>query len=234
MFDLNQEITKWRNNLTRSETLGESDVDELEGHLREEVGSLKGSKLSDEEAFLVAAYRLGDTARLSDEYAKINRGKRFRQNVSWMIAGILTYLLATHFDAAVSKDCVLLAANSGITGYRSLGFIGFGSKILILIITFFLGYFFCRLILQTHGFKKQIKQLTTRMCLLMKLLVFVLMTVVFRAAFHIPVPGFRPMNIQQYVVQASIYTKSLWSVFLPVILVMVLINLSKPNLHEVE
>ena len=171
---------------------------------------------------------------LSDEYAKINRGKRFRQNVSWMITGILTYLLATHFAAAVSKDCVLLAAKIGITGYRSLGFIGFGSKILTLITTFCLGYFFCRLILQTHGFKKQIKQLTTRMCPLMKLLVFVLMIGVYRAVFHIPVPGFRPMNIQQYVVHASVYTKFLWSVFLPVVLVMVLINLSKPNLHEVE
>ena len=234
MFDLNQEITKWRNNLTQSETLGKSDIDELEGHLREDVGSLKGSKLSDEEAFLVAAHRLGDTAHLSDEYAKINRGKRFRQNVPWIITGILTYMLATHFDAAVSKECVLLAANSGITGYRSLGFIGFVSKILTLITTFFIGYFFCRLILQTHGFKKQIKQLTTRMCFLMKLLVFVLVTAVFRAAFHIPVPGFRPMNIQQYVVHALTYTKFLWSVFLPVILVIVLINLSKPNLHEVE
>lgn len=234
MFDLNREITKWRNNLTRSETLGESDIDELEGHLREEVGSLKGSKLSVQEAFLVAAHRLGGTARLSDEYAKINRGKRFRQNVSWMIAGILTYLLATHFDAAVSKGCVLLAANSGITGSNSLGFIGFGLKILTLITTFVWDYFFCRLILQTHGFKKQIKQLTTRMCPLLKLLVFVLMAVVFRAAFSIPVPGLRPMNIQQYVAQASKYTNSLWSVFLPVILVMVLINLSKPNLYEVE
>jgi hypothetical protein len=234
MFDLNQEIIKWRNNLTKSETLGESDVDELQGHLQEEVESLKGSKLSDEEAFLVAAHRLGDTARLSDEYAKIHRGKRFRQNISWIITGILTYLLATHFDAAVSKICVLHAANSGITDYRSLGFIGFGSKILILIITFFLGYFFCRLILQTHGFKKQIKQLTTRMCFLMKLLVFVLMTVVFRITFSIPVPGFRSMNIQQDIVQASTYTKYLWSGFLPVILVMVLIYLSKPNLHEVE
>jgi len=234
MFDLNQEITKWRNNLTQSETLGESDINELEGHLREDVVSLKGSKLSDEEAFLVAAHRLGDTARLSDEYANINRGKRFRQNVSWIITGILTYLLATHFAAAVSKDCVLLAANSGITGYRSLGFIGFVSQILTLITTFFLGYFICRLILQTHGFRKQIKELTTRMRLLMALLIFVLMTVVYRAAFHIPVPGFRPMNIQQYVVQASTYTKFLWSVFLPLILVMILINLSKPNLHEVE
>jgi len=233
MFDLNEQIIKWRSNLAQSETLGSSDIDELESHLREEIESLKCLKLSDEEAFLVSTYRLGDTACLSDEYAKINRGKRFRQNVSWMITGILTYLLATHFATAVSKDCILLAANSGITGHRSLGFIGFGSQILTLITTFFLGYFICRLIIQRPGFKKQIKQLTTRTRFLTVLLVFLIMTVVFRAAFCIPVPGFRPMNIQVNVTQALTYTKFLWSVFLPVILVMVLINLRKPNLHEV-
>jgi len=234
MFDLNEQINKWRSNLAQSQTLGSSDIDELECHLREETENLTALKLSDEEAFLVATYRLGDTARLSDEYAKINRGKSFRQNVSWMITGILTYLLATHFATAVSKDCVLLAANSGITGYRSLGFIGFGSQILILMTTFFLGYFICRLILQRPGFKKQIKQLTTRMRLLTVLLVFLIMTVVFRVAFCIPVPGFRPMNIQQHVVAALTYTKSLWSIFLPVILVMLLINLRKPNSHGVK
>ena len=132
MFDLNEKISMWRSNLAQSETLGSSDIDELESHLYEEIENLTTLKLSDEEAFLVATYRLGDTARLSDEYAKINRGKSFRQNVSWMITGILTYQLATHFATAVSKNCVILAANSGITGYRSLGFIGFGSQILIL------------------------------------------------------------------------------------------------------
>ncbi len=30
MFDLNQEIAKWRKNLAQSETLGKLDMDELE------------------------------------------------------------------------------------------------------------------------------------------------------------------------------------------------------------
>jgi hypothetical protein len=234
MFDLNEQIIKWRSNLAQSQTLGSSDIDELESHLREEIEHLTGLKLSEEEAFLVATHRLGSTDSLAGEYAKINRSSIFRRRLSLMITGILTYLLATHFATAVSKDCVLLAANSGITGYRSLGFIGFGSQILILMTTFFLGYFICRLIIQRPGFKKQIKQLTTRMCLLTVLLVFLIMTVVYRATFHIPVPGFRPMNIQQHVVAALTYTKFLWSVFLPVILVMVLINLRKPNSHRVK
>jgi len=233
MFDLNEQINRWRGNLAQSETLGSSDIDELESHLREEIENLTTLKLSDEEAFLIATYRLGSTDSLAGEYAKINRSSIFRRKFSLMITGILAYLLATHFATAISKDCVLLAANSGITGYRSLGFIGFGSQILTLMTTFFLGYFICRFILQIPGLRKQIKELTTRMRLLTVLLVFLIMTFVYRAAFHIPVPGFRPTNIQQHVVQALTYTKFLWSVFLPVILVMVLINLRKPNLHEV-
>jgi len=37
MFDLNEQIIKWRSNLAQSQTLGSSDIDELESHLREEI-----------------------------------------------------------------------------------------------------------------------------------------------------------------------------------------------------
>jgi hypothetical protein len=235
MFDINEQIIKWRSNLTKSETLGSSDIEELESHLHEEIEQLKTLKLSDEEAFLIAAHRLGTTDSLAAEYEKINRGSIFRRRLSLMITGILTYLLATHFTTAVSKGCVLLAANSGITGHRSLGFIGFGSQILILMTTFFLGYFICRLIIQRPGFKKQTKQLTTRMRLLKVLLIFLIMTDVTLWLMS-PVPGFRPgiISIQVDIAQALTYTKFLWSIFLPIILVMLLINLRKPNSQGVK
>ena len=234
MFDLNEKISMWRNNLAQSETLAGSDIDELESHLREEIESLTALKLSDEETFLVATHRLGSTDSLSAEYEKINSSMKFRRRLSLMIAGVLAYLLATHFAAVVSNKCVQLAANSGVTGYRRLGFMGFGLQILILMTTFFLGYFICRLIIKRPGFNKQIKQLTTGTLVLTELLVFLVMTVVFRIAYCIPVPGFRPMNIQQLVVAALTYTKSLWAIFLPVIFVMLLINLRKPNSHGVK
>ena len=233
MFDLNKAISSWRMGLSERQTCAKSDIDELESHLREEIEHLTGLKLSDEEAFWVANHRLESTDSLAGEYAKINRSSIFRRRLSLMITGILAYLLAAYFAIAASKGCIWLAATGGIRGYK-LGVIGFVSQILTLVATFFFGYFICKLILHRPGFRKQIKELTTRMCLLMVLFVFILMTVVYRAAFHIPVPGFRPMNIQQNVTQALIYTKFLWSIFLPVILVMVLINLRKPNSHEVD
>jgi hypothetical protein len=231
VFDLNEQISKWRSNLAQSQTLGKPDIDELESHLQEEIENLTVLKLSGEEAFMVATHRLGGMDMIASEYAKINCGKRLKRNVSWMITGILVYLLAMYFATAISKDCVLLAANNGITGDRSLGFIGFILKILTLITTFILGYFFCRLI---PGLKKQIKQLTTRERLLIVMLLFLIITFVYRVFFHVPVPGFKPMSVKQCVEQALGYTTFLWSVFLPAVLGIVLIILTKSNLHEVE
>ncbi len=233
MFDLNEQIIKWRSNLAQSQTLDSSDIDELESHLREEIEHLTGLKLSDEEAFWVANHRLGSTDSLAGEYAKINRSSIFRRSLSLMITGILAYLLATYFAIAASKGCIWLAATGGrIRGYE-LGIIGFVSQILTLVATFFFGYFICKLILHRPGFRKQINQLTTRLILLTSLFVFLIIITVSRISF--PVMTFRIISAQEYgqVAQALAYTKLLWSVLLPALLVMLLIKLRKSDLHEV-
>jgi hypothetical protein len=110
MFDLNEQIIKWRSNLAQSQTLGNSDIDELESHLREEIENLKASNLSDEEAFLIATHRLGSTDSLAVEYEKINRGIKFRNKLSWIATGVLGYFLAHYLIGTVS---VALAVGSG-------------------------------------------------------------------------------------------------------------------------
>jgi len=52
--------------------LGDSDAAELESHLADAVEDLRNSGLSEEEAFLVATRRLGQTDELSLEYQKVN------------------------------------------------------------------------------------------------------------------------------------------------------------------
>ncbi len=233
MFDLNEQIIKWRNNLAQSETLAGSDIEELESHLREEIEQLTGLKLSDEEAFLIATHRIGTTDSLSAEYEKINSSMKFRRRLSLMIAGILAYLLATYFATSASKGFIWIAAAGGIRGY-TLGFVGFISQILTLVATFFFGYFICKLILHRPGFRKQINQLTTRLILLTLLLVFLIIITVSRIFF--PVMAVRIMSAQEYgqVARALAYTKLLWSVLLPALLVMLLIKLRKSDLHEVD
>ena len=64
MFDLNERINEWRRSLSQSAALNEQDLKELESHLREEIENLTDSELSAEEAFLIAAHRLGPEGRL--------------------------------------------------------------------------------------------------------------------------------------------------------------------------
>ena len=95
MFNLNEQIKKWRSSLAQSCILDKADIDELESHLREEIEHIHTTKLSQQEVFLIAAHRLGSPANLSSEYAKINRGLKLRQTSFWIAAGMLIYILIT-------------------------------------------------------------------------------------------------------------------------------------------
>ena len=94
MFDLNKAISSWRMNLSERQTCAKSDIDEMETHLREEIDSLTASKLSEQEAFLVATHRLGDTDSLAAEFAKVNTSILWRNRLFWMLAGLLSYFVA--------------------------------------------------------------------------------------------------------------------------------------------
>lgn len=233
MFDLNEQIIKWRSNLAQSETLAGSDIYELESHLCEEIEQLTTLKLSDEEAFLVAAHRLGTTDSLADEYEKINRGVKFKRRLSFMIAGILAYLLATYFAISASKGCVWLVAACGIRGY-TLGFVGFISQMLTLVATFFFGYFVYKLILNRPGFRKKINKLTTRLILLISLLVLLFIITVSQIFFTAIMA--RIMSPQEYgqATQYLAYTKFVWSVLFPALLIILFIKLRRSDLQKVN
>ena len=117
MFELNEEIAKWCAMLAGSGKLNKSDINELEGHLREEIEQLTALKLSEDEAFIVARHRLGGTEALSDEFAKVNRAAIFRMRCFWVGVGLLSYELAKHAGLIVSNVGVLLAALFGVRGY---------------------------------------------------------------------------------------------------------------------
>ena len=72
MFDLNEQIKKWRDNLVKKDALKESDIDELENHLRDEVDELCSTKLTPEEVFAIAVNRIGYIDSIVEEYEKIN------------------------------------------------------------------------------------------------------------------------------------------------------------------
>ena len=106
MSDIDKKIDRWRSTLANTQATTDSDIYELESHLREEMEHLKSSGLSDEEAFLIAQRRLGHTSALEEEFAKVATPRRLPAHLWWVMAGALTCVVATHF-AVVSSQMLL-------------------------------------------------------------------------------------------------------------------------------
>lgn len=78
---LEEQIAQWRGYLRRRRAIHGSDVEELEGHLRDQVGVLTEAGLSGDEAFLVAVKRMGSLDVLSREFAREHSERLWKQLV---------------------------------------------------------------------------------------------------------------------------------------------------------
>lgn len=114
MYNVDSQIEQWCNSLTGSELLHDSDVSELENHLREEMGHLEKSGLSAAEAFFVARRRLGDTAALAEEFAKVNPHRQLTSRLSWMATGVLAYLFLFKLSECVAYASTQIAYAIGL------------------------------------------------------------------------------------------------------------------------
>lgn len=108
--DLNERIQGWRKTLLGRPGIGESDVDELESHLRDTVDRLTAAALTQEEAFLVAAHRIGSPVELEDQYSAVNFGEAWKTRVIWMVAGVLGYWTVTGASEALAKLTLIVGA----------------------------------------------------------------------------------------------------------------------------
>jgi hypothetical protein len=73
------QIAEWRAYIANAPGLNGRDVDELEGHLRDQIDELNAAGLADDEAFLVAVKRMGDLDDLSREFAREHSGRLWKQ-----------------------------------------------------------------------------------------------------------------------------------------------------------
>ena len=78
---LEEQIAQWRTYVRRRQALHGSDVDELEGHLRDELVALTETGLAADEAFLVAVKRMGSLDALSREFARAHSERLWKQLV---------------------------------------------------------------------------------------------------------------------------------------------------------
>ena len=78
---LEAQISQWRTYLRRRPAIRTSDVEELEGHLRDQVTALVESGLDADEAFLVAVKRTGNLDAVSREFALEHSERLWKQFV---------------------------------------------------------------------------------------------------------------------------------------------------------
>ncbi|HSK05919.1 MAG TPA: permease prefix domain 1-containing protein, partial [Acidimicrobiia bacterium] len=81
MARLESDIAEWRAFVGQGPGIDGRDVEELETHLREQIGELVASGLDSDEAFLVAVKRIGSVDELSREFAREQHGRLWRQLV---------------------------------------------------------------------------------------------------------------------------------------------------------
>ncbi len=78
---LEEQIAQWRAWVRRRRVLRDSDIEELEGHLRDQLAALTEAGLTGEEAFLVAVKRMGSLDALSREFARVHSERLWKQLV---------------------------------------------------------------------------------------------------------------------------------------------------------
>ncbi len=78
---LEEQIAQWREYLHRRQAFHGSDIEELEGHLRDQLTALTEAGLAGDEAFLVAVKRMGSLDALSREFARVHSERLWKQLV---------------------------------------------------------------------------------------------------------------------------------------------------------
>ena len=114
MFDLSKSTADWLGDLRLSEALEETDLEELESHLKDEIEQLMDKGLSEKEAFWVATSRAGTREELPREYAKVNSRPVWRHRFLWMAVGVLAYLFLSTVIGLLSEGAAVAMVSSGI------------------------------------------------------------------------------------------------------------------------
>ncbi|MDX1982242.1 MAG: permease prefix domain 1-containing protein [Bryobacteraceae bacterium] len=78
---MEEQISHWRAYVGRRQAIQGPDVEELEGHLRDQITALTEAGLAGDEAFLVAVKRMGSLDALSREFARAHSERLWKQLV---------------------------------------------------------------------------------------------------------------------------------------------------------
>jgi len=104
MFNLEQAIAEWRQRMRAAGIQSPVPLEELEGHLREDVEAKMGSGLDPAQAFAGAVEEIGQTHDLKSEFSKTGGTiyEHWKQSIRTR-AGIPEYQVATNMNTNTSQ-----------------------------------------------------------------------------------------------------------------------------------
>jgi len=232
MFDLNKAISSWRMGLSERQTCAKSDIDELETHLREEIDSLTASKLSQQEAFLVATHRLGDIDSLAAEFAKVNAGHILKNRLFWMVAGMLAYLLAKCLAGASGNVGAFIGGQAGLEAYRAAA-VGIAAGALAYGVILLLACLACRPHSKLFRFSRFTGNRRGKIVLIASLFVTVLALGGATVLFSVLMARTMTPDDMGRLAHVSAYVRLILRILLPVVLMVLLIRLRSSNVRAV-
>src|SRR4051812_30167700 len=103
MFNLNQAIAEWRQQMAADGLKAPALLDELESHLQEDVERQVQAGVGAEHAFREAIGHLGQPSALTDEFAKVGETNETFARIKYFfltLAGIQNPTLATHMNSS--------------------------------------------------------------------------------------------------------------------------------------
>jgi hypothetical protein len=107
-YNLTEKVNDWAESLRTRPTLTESDVEEMKSHLYDSFEALMEKGLSEEEAFILAKMRMGDSPGLDEAFREANQPViQMRRSLS-ILAGVLVYFAAYFFILSTSKLLLIL------------------------------------------------------------------------------------------------------------------------------
>ena len=107
-FAIQEKIDSWINTLNSNAFMTEADTEELKTHLFDIVENLKKAGLDNDEAFIIASRRMGNSDDITEEYKQSNSITLQMKKSLTILTGVLLYFLSFYFIKATSKILIFL------------------------------------------------------------------------------------------------------------------------------
>jgi hypothetical protein len=124
MFDLDQQIDRWKSAFAKKAACSSDELLELESHLREEIAALVAAGRSEQEAFCESVARLGDPTKIGGEFAK-NESRFVWDGVALQGNGVVVILaglaaIVLGFAVGMNRGDGLLGVHLGTISFAYL------------------------------------------------------------------------------------------------------------------